>query len=145
MPTAAVPHPSPPTHTMVLALMTPEKTSTDPMERSMPAVMMTKVMPTPRIARIEAFWAMVRALPPLAKLFGARIENTMTIADQDQEDLEGLQPHEAAGEPWVGSFVLGVRGHGSGAAGLGVGAHAAASVAPVIAATSPSIEVSSFW
>ena len=130
---------------MVLALMTPEKTSTEPIERSMPAVMMTKVMPTPRIARIEAFWAMVRALPVLAKLLGARIEKTMTIAARTRRIWKACSRTRRPANPGWAPSSSGDRGHGSGAAGLGVGAHAAASVAPVIAATSPSIEVSFFW
>ena len=44
------PSPSPPMAAISLAEITDEKTSTEPMDRSIPEVMMTKVMPTPSTA-----------------------------------------------------------------------------------------------
>ncbi len=79
MPRNAVPQPSPPVACITLAATTPEKTITEPIDRSMPEVTITKVMPTPSTARIEAFCAIRRALPMLAKLIGASVANTAMI------------------------------------------------------------------
>ena len=50
MPTTAMPQPSPPMASITLAATTEENTSTEPIDRSMPEVMMTNVMPTPSTA-----------------------------------------------------------------------------------------------
>ncbi len=80
MPTIATPQPSPPIARMTRAATTPENTSTEPTDRSMPAVMMTYVIPTARTARIEAFWMMRRKLVHCANESGARMLKTMMIA-----------------------------------------------------------------
>ena len=41
---------------ITLAATTEENTSTDPTDRSMPEVMMTKVIPTPSTAHTATFW-----------------------------------------------------------------------------------------
>jgi hypothetical protein len=66
---------------MTSAETTPENTSTEPTERSMPEVMMMYVMPTPRTARIEAFWMMRRKFDHWANESGASALkiSTMTI------------------------------------------------------------------
>src|SRR5512132_3708377 len=61
-PAPIAPQLSPPTASITLAAITPEKTSTDPTDRSIPAVMITKVMPTAMISSPEASAAMLRKL-----------------------------------------------------------------------------------
>ena len=51
----ATPQPSPPMASITLAATTEENTSTEPMDRSMPEVMMTNVMPTPSTAHTAMF------------------------------------------------------------------------------------------
>ena len=55
MPTKAVPQPSPPMASITFAATTEEKTSTEPIDRSMPEVMMTNVIPTPSTAHTAMF------------------------------------------------------------------------------------------
>src|SRR5687768_3299412 len=80
-PMKTVPQPCPPTDSMTLAATTLENTSTEPMDRSIPDVMMTKVMPTPSTAHTATFWEIrekfdaERNLPPAATEKNA----TMTI------------------------------------------------------------------
>ena len=59
MPTMAHPSPSPPIASITFAATTEENTSTDPIDRSMPEVMITKVIPTPSTAQMETFWVMI--------------------------------------------------------------------------------------
>src|SRR6476646_10931310 len=72
MPMRAVPQPWPPTASMTFAATTLENTSTDPMDRSIPEVMITNVMPTPSTAQTATFWEISekfdaeRNLPPAA-------------------------------------------------------------------------------
>ena len=63
MPIRATPQPSPPMASITLAATTDENTSTEPIDRSMPEVMMTKVMPTPSTARSTTFWRISEKLP----------------------------------------------------------------------------------
>ena len=53
---------------------------TEPMDRSMPAVMITNVIPTPRMARMDAFCTIRRMLPTLAKVSGSMAAKTSQIA-----------------------------------------------------------------
>ena len=62
VPMIAVHQPLSPIACMDFAAMTEEKTSTDPTDRSIPEVMMTKVIPTAMTAQIETFWAMFTRL-----------------------------------------------------------------------------------
>ncbi len=71
MPMVATPQPSPPSARIVRAETTPENTRTEPIERSMPEVMMMYVMPTPSTARIEAFWMIRRKFDHCANESGA--------------------------------------------------------------------------
>src|SRR6476620_2236271 len=72
MPMKAVPQPCPPTASMTLAATTLENTSTEPIDRSIPEVMITNVMPTPSTAHTATFWEISekfdaeRNLPPAA-------------------------------------------------------------------------------
>jgi hypothetical protein len=63
-PSAMTPQPAraPPCAAITLAATTPEKTRTDPTERSMPPVTMTKVMPTASTSGMAALMKMVRML-----------------------------------------------------------------------------------
>ncbi len=61
---------------MSFAATTPEKTSTAPTERSMPAVMITKVRPTATTSRTAASVAMLRALLTSRNSSGCRNEKT---------------------------------------------------------------------
>ena len=58
--------------------MTPENTSTDPTERSIPAVMITKVMPTAMISSPEAS-AMLRKLNTVANCWKRSTANPATM------------------------------------------------------------------
>ncbi len=86
MPTLATPQPCPPEPSsgpiaiITFAATTPEKTSTEPIDRSMPAVTITNVMPTPSTARIAAFWAICLAFSRLPKLLGASVTKTAMIS-----------------------------------------------------------------
>ena len=99
MPSDAVPQPSPPCHIMTLAPTTPEKTITDPIDRSMPAVMITNVIPTPRIARMDAFWTIRRMLPTLANVFGLQGGEHQPDPDEHEHDLERLHADDAGEDP----------------------------------------------
>ena len=79
MPTMAAPQPSPPMASITLAATTPPKTSTEPIDRSMPAVMITKVMPTPRTARTAMFCEISEMLLTVRNLPPAAIEKMTTI------------------------------------------------------------------
>ena len=63
-----VPQLSPPTAFMTFTEMTPLNTSTAPTDRSMPAVMITYVMPVAMTSRTAASVAMLRALEAETKL-----------------------------------------------------------------------------
>ena len=78
-PTPIAPHPPPPTASITLAAMTPENTSTDPTERSIPAVMITKVMPTAMISSPEASAAMLRKLNTVANCWKRSAANPATM------------------------------------------------------------------
>ncbi len=65
---------------MVRTETTPEKISTEPTERSIPAVTMTKVCPTASSTRIADSVAMLRNSKTVAKAPGRRIEKTATRA-----------------------------------------------------------------
>ena len=56
IPATITKNPSPPIPSITLAAITEANTSTEPIDRSMPEVMMMKVIPTPRTARAERFW-----------------------------------------------------------------------------------------
>jgi hypothetical protein len=65
---------------IALAETTPENTSTEPTDRSMPAVMITNVIPTAITIRIAAFVARFRKLLTVANESGSITENTTIIA-----------------------------------------------------------------
>ena len=64
---------------IALAETTPENTSTDPTDRSMPAVMITNVIPTATTSRIAALVARLRALLTVANASGSSTENATII------------------------------------------------------------------
>ena len=141
MPMKAVPQPCPPTDSMTLAATTLEKTSTDPMDRSMPDVMMTKVMPTPEHGPDRDVLRDQREVRGGEELASGRDGEERHDHEQDSEDPDGLGVREALQEglvPFVGvrdCDVVGFRDD----------AHAAApflSRAPVMAPTSSSTLVS---
>src|SRR5918992_3728659 len=78
-PISTTPQLSPPTAFIAFAATTPENTSTDPTDRSIPAVMITYVIPTEITSRIAAFTAMLRMLLTGANASGSGRENTTTI------------------------------------------------------------------
>jgi hypothetical protein len=78
-PATIAPQPSPPTASITLAAITPEKTSTDPTDRSIPAVMITKVMPTAMISSPEASAAMLRKLNTVANCWKRSRANAATM------------------------------------------------------------------
>ena len=63
-----------------MAEITELKTSTDPMDKSMPAVMMTKVTPMPSTTRMDVFIRIARKLNTVRNASGAMTEKTITIA-----------------------------------------------------------------
>src|SRR5919199_1260374 len=75
-PRTMIPAPSPPTPFMSLAATTPENTSTPPTERSIPAVMITYVMPTESTSSTAASVAMLRAFEAETKLEYSSAEKT---------------------------------------------------------------------
>jgi hypothetical protein len=79
MPRPATPQPSPPTDCITLAATTEEKTRTDPMDRSMPEVMITKVMPTPSTAHTAMFCEISEKLLVDRNLSPAAMENATTM------------------------------------------------------------------
>jgi hypothetical protein len=76
---AAIASQPPPMASITLAAITPEKTSTDPTERSIPAVMITKVIPTAMISSPEASAAMFRKLNTVANCWNRSAANPVTI------------------------------------------------------------------
>ncbi|WP_288115245.1 hypothetical protein [Microbacterium sp. SCN 71-21] len=99
----ATPQPSPPIARIVIAETTPEKTSTEPIDRSMPDVEMTKVMPTARIARIEAFWRTRRKLDHCANVVGARAPKISTITRRTRKIWKACARRSLRTKPAFGS------------------------------------------
>ena len=62
-----------------LSATTPLKTRTLPIDRSMPPVMMTNVIPTPSTARMDVSCTIPRMLNTVRKLCSLRAEKMMTI------------------------------------------------------------------
>src|SRR5262245_15747678 len=62
-PTTATPIPLPPITSISFAATTDENTNTEPTDRSMPEVMITNVIPTPRTAQTATFCEMSEKLP----------------------------------------------------------------------------------
>ena len=85
------PQPSPPTASITLAAITPEKTSTDPTDRSIPAVMITYVMPTARTSSTAASVKMLRAFDVETKLSYSRVPKTM-ISPARIRPIQVLEP-----------------------------------------------------
>ena len=79
MPIPATPQPSPPTASITFAATTEENTSTEPIDRSMPEVMITKVMPTPRTAQTAMFCEISEKLLVDRNLSPAATEKAMTM------------------------------------------------------------------
>ena len=78
-PRMITPQPLPPTASIALAETTPANTSTDPTDRSIPAVMITNVAPTDRISSTDASVAMLRMFVLDAKSAVCMIEKTTMI------------------------------------------------------------------
>ena len=78
VPTNAVAQPSAPRFSMTFAAMTLLKTSTAPTDRSMPAVMMTRVAPTPSTAKIAVFMMIDRKVKTVKNASGDMIEKKMS-------------------------------------------------------------------
>ena len=87
----ATPQPSPPMASISLAATTEANTSTEPMDRSMPAVMMTNVMPTPRTAHTAMFCEISEKLLADRNLPPAAMEKN----DDDDEERRGSTPTAA--------------------------------------------------
>ena len=130
--------------TITLAAITPEKTRTDPTDRSIPAVMITKVMPTARISSPEASAAMLRKLNTVANCWKRRAAKPATMPSRIrkvQVVVSVSRLRSAARTPdgsrRLGRLLLGL-GH------LGEVAHATSSSprAPVMAAITCSMVVS---
>ena len=96
MPRKATPQPSPPTASMTLAATTEENTSTEPTDRSMPEVMMTKVMPTPSTAQTAMFCEISEKLLADRNLSPAGDGEEDDDDQQDAEDPHRLQVAPAA-------------------------------------------------
>src|SRR4051794_30594020 len=79
-PTKIVPQLSPPTPFIAFTETTPLKTSTAPTDRSMPAVMITNVMPVARTSSTAASVAMLRAFEADTKLEYSSAEKTRISA-----------------------------------------------------------------
>ena len=113
-PMRALPQPwPPPMAAITLSAATPLKTRTLPTDRSMPPVMMTKVMPTPRTARMAVFCTIPRMLNTVRKLLGLRIEKTMTITASTMMICSACSRPSRASRP-AGSSSLGVASAGAG-------------------------------
>ena len=141
MPMKAVPQPCPPTDSMTLAATTLEKTSTEPMDRSMPEVMMTKVMPTPSTAQTATFWEISEKLEADRNLPPAAMEKNATITSRTPR----IQTDWVLPRRFRSDWLPFVRVDDCDVVGLRDDAHAAApflSRAPVMAPTSSSTLVS---
>ena len=93
---------------MTLAATTEEKTRTEPIDRSMPEVMMTNVIPTPSTAQTATFWEISEKLEVDRNLPPAAIEKNATMTTQDPEDPHRLRFAEALQEAtWWPSSVSG--------------------------------------
>jgi hypothetical protein len=71
--------PSPPISCITFIDTTEEKTSMEPIDKSIPAVIMIKVMPTPRIANNETLIITFRRLKNVRKVPGAIAEKIAII------------------------------------------------------------------
>ena len=84
--------PAPPASAIItLTAITPEKTSTDPTDRSMPAVMITNVIPTDRVNTTEALMKIDLMLYEPRNALGFSTEKITTIrisARKIQSELE---------------------------------------------------------
>ena len=106
-PMRALPQPwPPPMAAIALSATTPLKIRTLPIERSMPPVMMTKVIPTARTVRMAVFWTIPRMLKTVRKALGFRIEKTSTITASTMMICSDCSRASRASRP-VGSSSLG--------------------------------------
>ena len=122
---------------MSFAATTDEKTSTEPTDRSIPEVMMTKVIPTPSTAQTAMFWEISEKLLAREELAsGGHAEE----GDDDEQHTE--DPHRLQAADPLEQAVLWAVVHDRRLVLLGDDAHSASSVvrlasrAPVIAPTS---------
>src|SRR3954466_1668707 len=90
-PTGIVPQWSAPTAFIALTLTTPLKTATAPTDRSMPAVMITNVMPVAWTSSTAASVAMLRAFEAETKLWNSSTENT-TISPTRIRPIDVVEP-----------------------------------------------------
>ena len=97
----------PPMWAITLSATTPLKTRTLPIDRSMPPVMITKVMPTPSTARMAVFCTIPRMLNTLRKALGFMIEKMMTITASTMMICSACSRASRASRP-VGSSSVGV-------------------------------------
>ncbi len=95
-PSSTTPGPSPPTASISFAETTEENTSTEPIDRSMPEVMMTKVMPTPSTASTARFWLISEKLPTERKRLPPLMAKNATMTTQHPEDPHRLGFRRAA-------------------------------------------------
>ena len=126
-PTRITPHPEliadaapPPTAIIVLAATTPENTSTEPTDRSMPAVMITYVIPTDSVSATAALTKIVLMSKLDKNELGFMIENTATITRRARKIHNGLAGDNSCARSRV-SLVADVRSGEAGAAGVSAG------------------------
>ena len=106
---------------MTLAATTLEKTRTDPTDRSMPEVMMTKVMPTPSTAQTATFCEISEKLEAERNLPPAAIEKNATMTSRTPRiQTDWVLPSRFSSD----SFPVVAVGDGD-VVGLGDDAHAA--------------------
>ena len=120
-PMMAEPQPwPPPMLAITLSATTPLKTSTLPIDRSMPPVMITKVIPTARTARMAVFCTIPRMLNTVRKALGLRIEKMTTITASTMMICSACSRASRASRP-VGSSSVGAAPAGAAPSGTGGG------------------------
>ena len=112
-PTMAAPQPWPPIAAIALSATTPLKTRTLPTDRSMPPVMMTKVIPTPSTARMDVSCTIPRMLKTVRKLPGLRAAKMTTITASTMMICSACSRASRASRP-VGCASLGTTSAGAG-------------------------------
>ena len=100
-PTSRTPGLSPPTATMAIAAMTPENTRTPLMDKSIPPVRITNVLPTARTRRMEALVAMFITLATLGKASGRNTEKNTASATRTRKSAADWLPKMLRSRPSV--------------------------------------------
>ena len=114
-PRRAVFQPWPPRAAIALSATTPLKTRTLPTERSMPPVMITKVIPTARTPRMAVLMTIPRMLKTVRKAPGLRIEKMTTMT------ASTIMICSACSRASRASLPVGVSSLGASSAGAGGG------------------------